>query len=549
MSTVNATTPPVGAQLRSAPNASEYSYDQVLYPNDPFPQTHPDRIATIATLFGMDAAPVTNCRVLELGHGRGANIIGMASSLPNSTFVGVELSKRQNDEALQHAQAAGLKNVELKNMSIADVDDSFGEFDYIVAHGVFSWVPPEIQHKIFEVCGKRLKPNGVAYISYNTYPGWHMRGMIRDMMNIHASPFKDPIQRIQQARALLDFLAKQSKQETTPYGMFLKQELELLSKQADGYLFHEHLEDNNIPMYFADFVKMFLPKGLRYLGEADFCVMLPSQFSPEAQQTLRNIAPEQVQLEQYMDFLRNRMFRQSLLVRPEVRPNYTLQPDVMKKFRCSSPLKPEKEKMADVDMTAGVNESFKAGDGRTLTSSDPIVKAAFVLLAEVFPNAVPFEELCKKARLKLNDNAEISDQQITDDQLNLGKAILSAYATAFTAVVELHVWSPTFANEVTEKPMANPLARHLATVGNRVTNAFHQSVTLSDFDRQLLQYLNGQNDQKQLVDEMTELVGKGVLNMQIDGKPVTDKMMIRKAMGPTIEQQLPKLAKAALLTA
>lgn len=187
----------------------------------------------------------------------------MAYSLPNSEFVGVELSKRQNEEARQQAEAIGLKNIDLRNVSIMDIDESFGEFDYIIAHGVISWVPLEVQHKMLEVCGKRLKPNGVAYLSYNTYPGWHMRGMIRDMMNIHAGPFKDPVQRIQQARALLDFLAKQCRQENTPFGMFLKQELELLSKQADGYLFHEHLEENNHPIYFHEFVKMFMPKGLR----------------------------------------------------------------------------------------------------------------------------------------------------------------------------------------------------------------------------------------------------------------------------------------------
>jgi methyltransferase-like protein len=540
------TNPPVGNELRSAPVASDYSYDQILYPNDPFPQTHPDRIATIATLFGMTPGPVEKCRVLEMGTGRGANLIGMAYSLPESEFVGVELSKRQNDEARQQADAIGLKNIDLRNKSIMDIDDSFGEFDYIIAHGVISWVPLEVQHKMLEVCGKRLKPNGVAYLSYNTYPGWHMRGMIRDMMNIHAGPFKDPVQRIQQARALLDFLAKQCRQESTPFGMFLKQELELLSKQADGYLFHEHLEENNHPIYFHEFVKMFMPKGLRFLGEADFCVMLPSQFSPEAQQTLRQIAPEQVQLEQYMDFLRNRMFRQSLLVKQDVRPNYTLQPDVIKKFRISSPLKPEKEAP---DLAAGVNEAFKAADGRTLSSSDPIVKAAFTIMAESFPRSMPFDELVVAARRKINGGGDPTEQQVAEDTLGLGKAVLSAYATAFTAVVELHVWAPEFAGTVSEKPVASKLVRFQSTQGHRVTNAFHQSVTLSDFDRQLMQFLDGTNDVGALVDHMTEMVARGVLNMQIDQKPVTDKMMIRKAMGPTIEQQLPKLAKAALLSA
>src|SRR5262245_47242998 len=119
--------PPASSLLKSAPVSSDYSYDQVLYPNDPFPQTHPDRIATIGTLFGMTPAPVEQCRVLEIGCGRGANIMGMSYSLPSSEFSGVELSKRQNDEASAHADAVGIKNLALRTMSIMDVDESFGE--------------------------------------------------------------------------------------------------------------------------------------------------------------------------------------------------------------------------------------------------------------------------------------------------------------------------------------------------------------------------------------------------------------------------------------
>src|SRR5689334_14351730 len=117
------TTPPNPTLTSAPPVHSDYSYDQVPYPNDPFPQSHPDRIATIATLFGMKPAPLDNCRILELGTGRGANITGMAASLPGAKCVGVELSKRQNDEAMQHAQAIGIKNLELKHMSITDVGD------------------------------------------------------------------------------------------------------------------------------------------------------------------------------------------------------------------------------------------------------------------------------------------------------------------------------------------------------------------------------------------------------------------------------------------
>src|SRR5439155_10600404 len=123
----------------------------------------------------------------------------------------------------------------------------------LICHGVFSWVPTAVREKILDICAKNLAPHGVAYVSYNTYPGWHMRGMIRDMMRYHAMRFTTPQNRTQQARALLDFLA-QSVRQDSPYSALLKSELEAVRHQADHYLYHEHLEDVNDPVYFHQFV-------------------------------------------------------------------------------------------------------------------------------------------------------------------------------------------------------------------------------------------------------------------------------------------------------
>lgn len=76
-----------------------------------------------------------------------------------------------------------------------DIDDSLGRFDYILTHGVYSWVPPAVQEKILRLCASNLTEHGVAYVSYNVNPGWSMRGMLRDMMCYHASRFEDPRER------------------------------------------------------------------------------------------------------------------------------------------------------------------------------------------------------------------------------------------------------------------------------------------------------------------------------------------------------------------
>src|SRR5262245_46429032 len=74
------------------------SYDEIPYESHPYPQSHPERLATVATLFGMTPPPIEACRVLELGCAAGGNLIPMAQTLPGSTFLGIELSARQADE-------------------------------------------------------------------------------------------------------------------------------------------------------------------------------------------------------------------------------------------------------------------------------------------------------------------------------------------------------------------------------------------------------------------------------------------------------------------
>ena len=155
------------------------SYDRVPYDSKPFPQTHPDRLATMASLFGLKPPLVDTAQVLELGLAGGGNLIPMAVALPDSHFVGIDLSPRQVDEGVRVVERLGLTNIELRAQDILDLGEDLGVFDYILCHGVYSWVPASVQEKILEIHARHLAPGGIGYISYNAYPGWHLRGVVR----------------------------------------------------------------------------------------------------------------------------------------------------------------------------------------------------------------------------------------------------------------------------------------------------------------------------------------------------------------------------------
>src|SRR5580693_4601208 len=117
------------------------SYDSVIYPSYTHPQTHPDRLAVIGSLFGLEPAPVNRCRVLELGCGNGTNLVPMAWGLPQSEFVGIDLAALPVERGQRMIRDLALKNVRLVQGDLLQVDAGWGKFDYIIAHGLYSWVP------------------------------------------------------------------------------------------------------------------------------------------------------------------------------------------------------------------------------------------------------------------------------------------------------------------------------------------------------------------------------------------------------------------------
>lgn len=517
---------------------SETSYDQIPYPAYSFPESHPQHLAMLASLFGLQSPPPERASILELGCAAGANIIPIAWRLKNSRCVGVDLSSRQIESGQKLAVKLGIKNLQLSCLNLAEIKKDFGTFDYIICHGVFSWVPEEIQARILEICATNLSAQGVAYVSYNTLPGWNMYRSIRDMMLFHTRQFKEPQMIVGQARAFLDFASKAVSQQQSAYSLLLSSELERLRTQSDAYLFHDHLEVENNPVYFHDFMRRADAQGLRFLGEASFHSMSPSEFDPEVQQTLRSITDKIVAMEQYIDFLRNRTFRATLLCHRSVNLNRRIEPSAMKKYQVASILDPVSE---SPDIWTTAVEQYRHPSGTELRTGDVLTKATLAALKDVWPGWLPFERLLKNIR---DSAAKSPAKNITIDEEALGQVLLTLFQQG---LAELHLGAPGFVTKLSIRPMVSALARVQIQEGLEVTNLRHERVLLPDVFRQIAQYCDGSQDKAQLVASLEHAVKQGVLKMR-EGKEFPQAGPERaKYLSGIVSNALNFLSQSALL--
>lgn len=181
------------------------AYDQVPYTSRPFPQSQPRHLAALGQLFGLAPPDVSTAHVLELGCASGGNLIPLAVSNPHAQFIGIDLSPLQIAQGQKRIERLGLKNIRLITMSISDVTRGLGTFDYIICHGVYSWVPAAVRDAILRVSHDNLSDHGIAYISYNVFPGWRLRGVLRDAMLFHGETSDRPAERLSLGR---DFLTQ-----------------------------------------------------------------------------------------------------------------------------------------------------------------------------------------------------------------------------------------------------------------------------------------------------------------------------------------------------
>lgn len=473
--------------------SQENPHDQVRYPAGVFEHTHPSRLATLATLFGMRPPPVERCRVLELGCGQGSNLAPMAEALPGARFTGIDLAAGPIADGRAWAARLGIDNLTLEARNILDFEPEPGAYDYIIAHGVYSWVPPAVQEKVLGIVRRGLSPEGVGYVSYNALPGGYLRKPLRDLMLFHGRGLDDPARRLTQSRAIAAFVAGGSPASSGTYKQVLEGQRDRIGLLTDEYLFHDDLCADNEALYFHDFMERAGRHGLRYLAETSFADMQIDRLPPEVRATLRGI-DDIVSFEQYFDFLTGRAFRRTLLVHEELTLDRRLTGDRLRPFfAVGNATLPA----TAPDLRSDAVARFEGPGGRVLGLASPLTKAAMLTLCEAAPCALSFDELLTASRARLDLTAAAP---APTEALELGELILALYGGD---MVRLHSHRPPMVKQAGDRPTARPLVRTQATLGAELTSLWHGNVRVDDpAMRRLLGLLDGTRDRGALSSEL-----------------------------------------------
>lgn len=512
------------------------SYEAVPYPPYSFPTTHIARLGAIGRVFSLATADPRQARVLELGCGSGINLLAMAQLYPEAEFVGVDISAGHIRLADEARAATGLGNARFIRANIADLGGDLGRFDYIIAHGLYSWVPAEVREALLRLCRERLQPGGVAYISYNCLPGWRLRGALREMMLRHTRGTGDIRTKIGRSKALLKFLAV-SCDEDTAYGRYLQQELMALGGTDDSYLAHEFLEEENNAFYFTDFVEAAAAHQLAYLGEADPATMAVDGLPARAAQALQSPDLDFLATEQYSDFAGNRVFRGSLLCHSSAALDRDIDAARLSGLEVTALVtlqKPGRENEAAV---------FTGPKGKEITVTDRTEAGVLARLAATGRHSVPCDEVIEEAVRAPAAAAGESDPAAV--RSHIGRFLRQSY---FRGVVDLTV-GPLGAAATGDngKPCTLALARWQASQGFHVSSHRLDMLQPDPFLRELITLCDGTRDRAALVEGIAEAVERGKLQLQEHGWPVQDPQRVRSLLDQILDGSLEKLRRIGLL--
>ncbi len=475
----------IHADLRDA-------YEAIPYVGRPNHFSEPGRLQAIAALHGLPVPPRASLSVLEIGCGDGSNLLPLAAAHPGGRFVGVDLSTRLVASAREMAGALALSNVTMLEADLRALPADLGRFDVVIAHGFYSWVPPDVRDAMFGAMLRHLAPHGIAYASYNLLPGAWIRRIGWDAMRFHLRAEADPARRVSRSRELIDVLVEAWAAQEGPPAM-LAEAFAQEHARTDGGFAHDNLSLVNDPVYLSAFVQHAARHGLAVVADADPATLSFGGASASYRERLEAKPP--LLRDQMLDFVHARALRQSLMV----------------------PIGAAAGARLDVARAAALHFSATMALMQQRGSGANPLGAAAELLAERFPATVPFDDLARA--LKPRDRVD---------------AAARVFDLCIAGAADLHIAPLAIAKRPGARPRASAVARWQATRRTFVANLRHVGVRLADdAARALLPLCDGTR-------AIAELVAATRTSL-----PAAEAAHPRAA----VERRLAQFASAALLEA
>jgi len=445
-------------------------YNDVPYTSAPSPARHPERLATIGTLLGLDVAPVTTCRVLELACGDGASLVSIAATLPDARFVGVDFAAQPLARARQMADAIGVSNVDLLERDVRDLPSDLGRFDYIIAHGLYSWIPADVRAHVMPAIARHLAPKGVAYVSYNTLPGSRMRQIVWDMVKYHTREIAGKRAKLAAARELLELVATPVASDNAGQ-QAMRGEIRDAARSPDAALAHDDLSEPNVAVHFHEFVADAAHAGLAFAAEAHSTAMAGQRLAPPVREALARF--DRLAREQYLDFLHFRRFRESLVCHAGALSRFVIEPANARHLHA----------LPSLDARAA------AARGENL-ASDPNATATMRLLLERWPQSVPVADI---------DRARIP-HAASESALTTERLVTELHAAG---MVDLRTAPIAVASVAGGRPQAFAAARWLTREHEIIPSLYHAALRYRDpVGRTLLALLDGTRTRSDLCAEV-----------------------------------------------
>ncbi len=518
-------------------NEIQQNYDDYPYYSFPYEHSAPEHLAAVAHVFGLSAPDPRGARVLELGCAAGGNLIPFAVRNPDARAVGVDLSGVQVQEGRKRVKRLKLKNVELRQQDLMTLGEVDGKFDYIICHGVYSWVPADVQQAILRVCRENLSADGIAYIGYKTYPGWKSREIVRDAMLLRARGLTGGRERLAYGRGMIDFLRQHASKDSV-LARAVERDHPLISNGDTGmsaYVAHDYLAPANAPCYLQDFAGRAGEQGLAYLGDA----ILPSMFAFNYGDEIGRLLMEecghsQVAIEQYLDFVSDRSFRTSLLVHGARARGiaYHVGHERLRGLHVAASLTCANGEVRPDDSP----QQFTADNGNPIVFDDAVAKAAAVALGEAWPFTMSFDALKRDVLTRL-DAASTRDAAAFDARLDrfVNALVVRGFGRFRLQPVTRSAGNPAVPAAMRNYPALLPEGQLAHTV-----NPWHQPVQLDEAAQFLLHYIDGARTRKDLLGMLWKAVQDGALTI-VPPTPEGGDGKSRAVVAQKLEQVLAQL--------